>query len=128
MEHAFETDLRMWIDFDNQLRTYRRRTESLRRSKQETELAVLGHVRRMNLGRARINLPDGHLTFGVHTCKTPISLRLLGTALEAANVDNASISRIYQALDEVRGAKKIPVVRRVIQTENEPCTVDNDDV
>lgn len=100
--------------------------EGIRRRKLEYELVVLGHVRRMNLGRARVSLPDGHLTFGVHTSKTPLSLRMFRQALEGAEIDADTIERIFQVLDDTRGGKKMPVVRRVLKSNNDQCTLDNE--
>ena len=126
MENAFEMDRPRWIDCDNQLRDLRHKMESIRRQKLEYEITVLGHVRRMNLGRARVTLPDGHLTFGVHTSKTPLSLRMFRQALEGAEIGADTVERIFQVLDDTRGGRKMPVVRRVLTSNNDQCTVDNE--
>ena len=123
---TFGTDLQRWIDCDNEVAELRHRLALLREEKRSREIAVLAHVRRLNLGRARINLEHGYVTFGIHTNRPAPTIQIFKRALEATDISEDQRVQVLANVDALRPGKRIPVVRRVATTEYSKSSIEDE--
>lgn len=108
----FETQIKTWVNLDNQLLAANAAVKTLRQERNAAEEHILQHVDTNHLHQATISISDGRLRFVTTKETAPLTLKYVETCLHKKVANPALVQTIMEEIRQSRPVKESWDIKR----------------
>lgn len=112
MNVSFESQLKQWVNLDNQLKELNERTKELREKRNTLEEHLTSYAASNNLSNSSIQLGDGKLKFTNTKVQEPLTFRYLERTLGEIIKNESQVKTIMEYVKQKREVKVISEIKR----------------
>ncbi len=109
---SFETQIKSWVNLDNQLRILNEKIKDVRVQRNDVNSEIIQHVQTENLNNATVQISDGKLRFVESRQTTPLTLKYVKECLDHCISSERDVENIMQYIKESRSVKIINDIKR----------------
>jgi hypothetical protein len=108
----FETQIKQWVQLDNQLKELNERSKDLREKRNTLEKNITGYANSNNLSNSTVQISDGRLKFTNTRVPEPLTFKYLEKTLSEIIKNETQVKLIMEHIKQKREIKVIPEIKR----------------
>lgn len=109
---SFETQIKDWIELDNQIKIENEKIKELRNKKNKLNYEIIKYSIDNNLSNATIEVNDSKLNFINTKTQTSLTLKYVETCLKTFIKDENSVNKIMEHIKKNRDIKNTIEIKR----------------
>lgn len=109
---SFETQIKQWVQLDNQLKELNERTKDLREKRNTLEKNLTSYAASNNLSNSTVQLGDGRLKFTNTRVPEPLTFKYLEKTLGEVIKNESQVKLIMEHIKQKREIKIVPEIKR----------------
>jgi hypothetical protein len=109
---SFDSEIKQWVQLDNQLKEIQERTKVLREKRHALETSITTHAFQNDLANSTVLIGGGKLTFARTRVAEPLTFKYLEKSLSEIISNATQVKLIMDHIKTKREIKTIPEIKR----------------
>ena len=109
---SFETNIKQWVGYDNQIKELNDKIKSLREKKNYLSNDILNYVNDKEINDSIVKISDGKLKFTSVKVQPPLTFKFVESCLGEIISEEEKVKQIINYIKEKRETKYVEEIKR----------------
>lgn len=109
---SFESNIKQWVGYDNQIKELNDKIKSLREKKNNLSNDILSYVNDKEINDSIVKISDGKLRFGTAKVQPPLTFKFVELCLNEIISEEEKVKQIINYIKEKRETKYVEEIKR----------------
>jgi seryl-tRNA synthetase len=110
--HGFESQIKQWVQVDNQIKEFNDQLRELREKRNNLEKNIITHANSNNLSNSTIKIGDNKLKIATTRVPEPLTFKYLEKTLGEIIKNESQVQVIMDYVKQKREIKIVPEIKR----------------
>tara|TARA_R110002072_G_scaffold22_5_gene130 strand:- start:4138 stop:4479 length:342 start_codon:yes stop_codon:yes gene_type:complete len=109
---SFESNIKQWVGYDNQIKELNDKIKGLREKKNNISTDILNYVNEKEINGSIVKISDGKLKFSNVKVQPPLTFKFIESCLNEIISEEEKVKQIINYIKEKRESKYVEEIKR----------------